>query len=283
MKTKAMKRIIFLPLLLMLFVFNTYGQWNQINSPDDNEAYIDVEFLDELNGYLIDTWKFYKTNNGGLTWQHIVIPDARDRFSSIFLLEDGTLWISSDKNSGLHIGGTILKSVDGGNTWEVSFDIDFYGFKKLFFLDEDHGWAASDYKKVFYTSDGGINWIESEDSPLENIKGLCFTDENTGWISGGSISGIVCKSVDGGYSWDIHYEKEEVNQGFWDIEFVNEQKGFIGGQYRNMVMTEDGGESWVTLSSFIFQGVLTGLPSDYAINDLEFIDPNRGWIIGGPC
>ncbi len=277
-----MKKLTFLSFFILFFI-STYGQWYQLNSPEEDDVYIDVGFFDELNGYLISTWEFYKTDNGGMTWTYIPIPDARSRLNDIFIMEEDILWISTDDNApgSFHNGGTILKSVDGGTTWEVKFDTEWYGPKEIFFLDGYHGWVTTDWEQVFRTIDGGETWLESEELPTYEIRGVHFVDENTGWICGGTVSMLIFKSTDGGLTWEQQFEEYPFSGGLWDIEFIDDQKGFACSGDRTLLMTEDGGENWEYLASSEFEGVLIGLPSDYAIYDIEFIDQNRGWIAGG--
>ncbi|HEX2977405.1 MAG TPA: YCF48-related protein [Bacteroidales bacterium] len=82
---------------------------------------------------------------------------------------------------------------------------------------------------------------------------------------------------------------ERVNsQGFGKrIEFVNSQKGFCVGFATLMLRTVNAGETWEYLSGEYQAGpsILTGLPCTYDITDIDFVDENRGWIVGraGGC
>ena len=282
MNSFNLKKLLFFILpLFLLFDISTYGQWNQLYPPED--IYIDVDFHDEYNGYLISTFEVYKTIDGGLSWSVINIPNARSRMNDILMVEENTVWITTDDNGSFHVGGTMLKSVDGGVTWETKFDVDFYGLKELFFLDEDHGWVTTDYKIVFKTMDGGETWFETEEWPMNDndIRSVYFTDENTGWICGGNMTMIICKTTDGGLTWHTQFEVHPFSHGLWDIEFIDDEKGFVCSKDRTLLMTENGGDDWKFIASSTFEGALIGLPSDYAIHDIEFIDQNRGWIAGG--
>lgn len=268
--------------LSLLFVINTYGQWNQLYPPDD--IYTDVDFYDEFNGYLISSFEVYQTIDGGLSWSLLNIPNKRARVHDILMVKENLVWLTTDDNhpGSFHIGGSILKSVDGGITWETKFDIDFYGLRQLFFLNESIGWVTTDYKRVFCTTDGGDTWIESDTIPMYHGNGIYFVDDKIGWVCGGDSREVICKTTNGGISWETQFEQSSGNGGLLDIEFINEQKGFATGLNRLLLLTNNGGETWEIIASSASGGVLNALPINYAVMDIDLIDPDIGWITGGP-
>ena len=276
-------KIIFIS-LFSLIIMSTYGQWQKINAPQYDNSFYSVCFYDESTGFLATIWDVYKTINGGLTWTIVNIPEARDRINDIHMLDENVVWLTSDDNSSAHNGGTILKSVDCGNTWEVVFDLNFFALDNLFFLDDMHVWVTSDFHRVFISDDGGENWLESDEMEMYNVSKVYFIDENTGWACGGGSDCQIYKSTDGGQSWELQFnEHDGYMMGLRDIVFFNDQKGFVCGRDRRLMATENGGETWEMIARDTIEGPLIGLPSDYAISGIEFKDQNRGWIIGGPC
>ena len=178
----------------------------------------------------------------------------------------------------------MCKSEDGGNTWEVKlFDValDFY---ELYFYDENTGFLCTNARNYYSTTDGGETWTFSEEMPPNWINNFYFINEDTGWICGGGDYLYIAKTTDGGVSWETQLQDtmpEYMN--IIDIEFVNELKGFASAGNRTFLTTTDGGDTWEYIATAEDEGVLVGLPADYRIMDIEFIDENLGWITGGPC
>lgn len=55
-------------------------------------------------------------------------------------------------------GTTVLRSDDGGRTWKRFGTGQTTPLRKLFFFDEQHGWAVGDLGRILATRDGGQTW-----------------------------------------------------------------------------------------------------------------------------
>ena len=55
------------------------------------------------------------------------------------------------------LGGTLLKTTDGGETWTVQKFKDLANIRGISFIDSLNGWIMDSYK-LYQTSDGGTNW-----------------------------------------------------------------------------------------------------------------------------
>ncbi|MFO7525654.1 MAG: hypothetical protein R6W68_09385, partial [Ignavibacteriaceae bacterium] len=53
--------------------------------------------------------------------------------------------------------GNLVTSSDGGNSWNYHFTQSFMQIKKIYFIDENYGWAATT-SGISKTTDGGYNW-----------------------------------------------------------------------------------------------------------------------------
>jgi photosystem II stability/assembly factor-like uncharacterized protein len=81
---------------------------------------------------------------------------------------------------------------------------------------------------------------------LETIQGWRFDDvyflnENVGWAAG-SAGGNVYKTTDGGLNWQL--QASFPNNYIRNIEFLNENIGFIGTLETDFYKTTDGGTTW---------------------------------------
>lgn len=134
---------------------------------------------------------------------------------------------------------------------------------KVFFVNENTGWAVGSLGTLMKTKDGGKNWT-TQCMGFSAIRDLYFVDENIGWIvTGGDIhdsaDGAILKTTDGGLTW-----KDQLRD-LWDyskitypfrvfraITFVDRNRGWAtGSKWVNDTLnvaviykTTNGGETW---------------------------------------
>lgn len=159
--------------------------------------------------------------------------------------------------------------------WEVQLDVEnFTHFGKVFFIDENTGWAiGDDYNSgpYFYTTDGGQNWNLDENWIDNNGTDIVFVNQDTGFIS--ANNGIIRKTVDGGQNW-IEIQTP-ATQKVTSLFFVDKNNGWATlGQYNegSIIFTEDGGDNW-ELQSIFYNNY-------YTVNEIYFVDDNVGWTAG---
>ncbi|GAA5042594.1 hypothetical protein GCM10011506_45250 [Marivirga lumbricoides] len=97
--------------------------------------------------------------------------------------------------------------------------------------------------------------------------GLDVLDENTLFIAGNRDSQFL-KSTNGGEDWEITGFEGE---GLWAVDFVNASTGYMVTDAGNIYKSTDGGSSFTALN--------TGI-SDGRFWDVQFIDENKGWVVG---
>ena len=117
--------------------------------------------------------------------------------------------------------GSILKTTDGGITWNTCLQVQNKSIFSVYFQDADHGWAGGAgeiYNEgvIYKTQDGGSNWVTFSDSINSIVTSFSFINSDTGFATAGfpppyynSKDGYIYKTVDGGISWDINY------RGYW--------------------------------------------------------------------
>jgi len=168
--------------------------------------------------------------------------------------------------------GTILKTVDGGTTWQSHNFLPSESWASVFFTSVNVGFISSGTGKIYKTTDGGNNWTNIFTSqPGKSLRGIKFTDENHGYILG--TGGTFMKTINGGATWTA--KQTGVTEDLQNLDFINEMTGYIVGDNGTLLKTTDGGNSWVVLDSGI-----AGLD----LYDLDFINENTGYIAGdGLC
>ena len=89
-----------------------------------------------------------------------------------------------EQHQGWAVGtaGTILHTVDGGNTWEVQTSGTVNDLFDVCFTDLYKGWAVGQGGTILFTSDGGDTWEEQFSGTMYDLFGVCFTDPDNGWV-----------------------------------------------------------------------------------------------------
>ncbi|EKS9799783.1 glycosyl hydrolase [Burkholderia cepacia] len=155
-----------------------------------------------------------------------------------------------DARTGWAVGhwGAILKTTDGGETWEVqrlvtSEDRPLFG---VHFIDANHGVAVGLWSLILVTDDGGKTWTKKEavlpngkKSDL-NLFGL-FSNGN-GEIFATAEKGQLLISRDKGNTW------ESVETGykgsFWCGVALPNGVLLVGGLRGTLMRSEDNGHTW---------------------------------------
>lgn len=102
-----------------------------------------------------------------------------------------------------------------------------------------------------------------------NISGQRFDDvfflnENMGWAANGFFASVY-KTTDGGLNWQEQLTESDLGGSFYfrNIEFLNENIGFVGTLNSLFLKTNDGGENWESVTNIT--------PSPLAICGLDTV------------
>ncbi|MFT5778447.1 MAG: photosystem II stability/assembly factor-like uncharacterized protein [Crocinitomicaceae bacterium] len=281
-------------ILLCLTVTSNFAftQWNQ-QSSGINSQLTDVEFINDLEGFAVGNSKILKTINAGVDWTlsydcdyllesveftvNKIIVVGYDIFNSqsIALIsnDNGVTWIETVLSPagflydvdfptdliGYTMGsqGILLKTVDGGNTWNV------YGtgisslIQDIYFHDSSHGFAVGGLSGgyIYETLDGGATWIEIVISATSFLQGIYFSSTNIGYAVG--WDGDIFKTINGGLNWTQQTPVQVY--GNMDVYFVDDNVGYIvgGGAFiAEIQKTEDGGNTWFSQSPLVNYGLI---------------------------
>jgi photosystem II stability/assembly factor-like uncharacterized protein len=198
-----------------------------------------------------------------------------------FLAADGRYgWIGGGE-------GTLLRTLDGGETWEerVSMPPPGEGFRRLFFDSADDGCALLGSGFAAATSDGGVSWkiggagpgagrdpgcpdwkraVDPRDGAgrLRSAFELWAEDQGLpshpppvvvpfaglgAWAVAGG--GVLASTHDEGATWRL--TTRSAHFGIRSLYFLDERRGFAGfagpGGSGSVEVTEDGGRTWRTV------------------------------------
>jgi photosystem II stability/assembly factor-like uncharacterized protein len=138
----------------------------------------------------------------------------------------------------------------------------------IFFIDENHGWAAGK-DVVLMTTDGGNNWTQNQLAGINNS--IHFVNINSGWVC--NSEGKIFKTTDGGFNWIMKHS--EPGKEITSITFYDENFGIASGYNRTILVTSDGGENWVSTLSESYDHLL----KSYIYSaDLMFVIGGNGLV-----
>lgn len=269
---------------------------SDINAPlIEAPAIINIEMLNEVDGWGVTETEVVRTNDGGITWYNVTPPGLTDVGYLAFtdFLDATHAWVQSPDFEKYPNGGALYRTADGGINWE-KIDTPFSGgvFK---FLDESNGWMLADLGvgagsmavSVFQTTDGGSTWnrvytndpnIEGagDTLPLGGIKNSMLPlDMGTAWVGGvvyapGTI--YLFRSENGGQTWtpiqlSLPQDSAESELSIEKIIFVNDQKGVIAVRVTSdspqtiLYTTVDGGTTWTQIPTVFYGMSKVDVPS----------------------
>ncbi|MFI5263067.1 MAG: YCF48-related protein [Candidatus Kapaibacterium sp.] len=169
-------------------------------------------------------------------------------------------------------GGTLLRSNDGGATWNtvtVPTQENLYG---VHFFDAITGIIMGNNGAILRTTDGGLTWA-SGNGKNYNFRNLSFSDQFHGTAVGGIDAGatpVVYRTTDGGITWtDQSSSIAGGTEALYAIACASSTEAFTGGIDGQIFRSTDGGFSWTKVFS-----------ASSWLRSLFFTDQNSGTAVG---
>lgn len=248
-----------------------------------------------------------RSRDAGRTWTEYEIPGTSSlSFTQISAVDGNNAWISI-KTKGL------LKTSDGGSTWEVLNDGSYfknYSVSVHFFdLNEGLGrFSAGDSIALIRTSDGGQTW---SDVPYTHVQGDKLTGESSYYHGNGplkavgdtvafpTVYGRVFISYDRGNNWKIlAYGQEPPYETFGSMAIINSKRFALASGasnypgspnynyygYTKIIATEDGGLTWLpeVRINTLYLGNISSIPGDlntYIVSFYKILSNSGGTFI----
>src|SRR6266511_2911284 len=85
----------------------------------DSPALIEIQFLNELDGWGVTETQIVRTNDGGVTWYNVTPPAVDETGFSVamFVSDNEHVWLQKPDYNNFPNGGTLYSTRDGGITW----------------------------------------------------------------------------------------------------------------------------------------------------------------------
>ncbi|MBU2492133.1 MAG: T9SS type A sorting domain-containing protein [Bacteroidetes bacterium] len=262
------------------------SRWYQLNNIKPRiYGLTDLSFINADTGWVVSNFgEIIKTEDGGESWLYQEAEGVNVLLHSVFFSDADTGWTSGviieDENA--HYNGIILKTTNGGNTWE---GIKTEGKNETLYsidISEEAGWAVGADGVIYRTTDGE-NWAAQREERYR-FNSLYFVDENTGWAVG--EKGIILHTEDGGSNW---YKQNQNDSLVLNSVFaIDKQNIFATGPLVTglppdplreinavIIKSVDGGISWKRYDL----DTLSWLSSIFFVNDsIGWITGNRGTL-----
>lgn len=188
-------------------------------------------FLDSQHGWAAGNG-FFHTSNGGQVW---VQDNSFGSVYDLFFLDAQHGWACGN-------GGVAYRTVDGGLNWAYSTVGPITTLSSIFFVSASLGWTLNIDGEIYKSTDGGATWTPNHSSGGHYLSTLRFFDSQEGWAIGGDT---FLHTTNGGQSWTA----AAVPIGTWShgADFADRLHGISVGEYGNITVTSDGGQSWSTI------------------------------------
>jgi photosystem II stability/assembly factor-like uncharacterized protein/phosphodiesterase/alkaline phosphatase D-like protein len=204
-----------------------------------------IAFADTLHGFGVGfNARMVYTSNGGYNWTTGSSPINRHLNKVIYLNAHSLIAVGGEPDAANSMQ-TIMKSVDGGSTWNVLYDQGGQWLRSVYFKDTLNGFAIGDSGVFLKTVNGGNAWTTVTAPVLRNWNDLTFINADTGYVVGGNDStATILKTTDGGNSWALL--RDSMGATLRCISFWTSAKGKIVGDLATLLASTDGGQSWQT-------------------------------------
>ncbi len=200
-----------------------------------------VWFLDGLHGYVAGDNGIFRTANGGATWETVNTPVQVLWRCLVFRTPQ--LGFCGGGND---VSGTIMRTLDGGNTWDVVYSVASMPISSIDVPSDDIVYAAPLVygSALLRSADGGNSWNSVPDGLMSELEAIHFTDANTGYAGGRDLPSFI-RTDDGGSIWAPVLSS--MNFDLLGLAFASPQQGLAVGDNAAIYHTYNGSD-WVNES-----------------------------------
>ncbi|MGI9343141.1 MAG: WD40/YVTN/BNR-like repeat-containing protein [Gammaproteobacteria bacterium] len=163
--------------------------------------------------------------------------------------------------------GVVLTSNDDGSTWQRAQLAGAPFLLDITTCADDRFVSLAAERQIWIADADAQNWNMLPLDTFEAVQAITCDPRGNIWVVG-SFS-TIWKSADDGASWTESSMDEDLH--FTSIQFVDDDIGFMTGEFGDIVRTQDGGDTWEFLAP---------LPDEFYPQAAHFQDSTTGWIVG---
>lgn len=173
--------------------------------------------------------------------------NTRSSFHSVDFIDKNSGWMVRDEFNSPGQSSQILKTEDGGASWET-IKLNNTVIRRLIFVNKTTGWAI--VQAASNTNTAASNKSTTSGEQSQEMK--------------------ILHTQDGGRNWDVQWEGKVNLSSSNNLWFRDAAQGYalISG---TMIATRDGGQRWSPVSFNI---------NDFTPQHMSFVNAATGWVIG---
>ncbi|MBP9191379.1 MAG: hypothetical protein KBF96_02400 [Ignavibacteria bacterium] len=242
--------------------------WTHLTLPSAPDfSLYDIEFINANTGYVLGFFIFnstiWKTTDGGQSWTTQTTGGA-NYLNNLYFLDASTGFAS-----GGSLGGEVVKTTNGGTTWNMVYT-DNYKKQSMVFLNSMTGFCGSEEGRIYKTTDAGNSWNFVLSDGAIDITSMNFINANTGF--GFGSGSVYVKTTDGGDNWyQSDYIGSSTSSQYFDAAVTPGGTIHAAGTYGAMVRSTNSG------IDFTYKASVT----DGYVSDIEFINTTTGYAVTG--
>jgi len=155
----------------------------------------------------------------------------------------------------------ILRTEDGGDTWELVYKDDS-GEVPLFgtlFLDEERGLAVGAFGTIMRTENGGKTWASDliDDSGEDDYHLNAIFGARDGTIYVAAEAGSIYKSTDAGKTFRLL--STDYEGSFWNGMVLDSGRVLIWGMRGNVYYSDTQGQTWIKAQTATDRSIMGGV------------------------
>ncbi len=231
---------------------------------DDTQLFMQIDVVDEQTLWVTGLGCLYFTNDSGESWDISLVGNSRlSGMSTVEFINETHGWTATMQ--------ILYKTTDGGRTWQ---NVSGWTFsdnpRDMHFLTENDVWAIG-FNGIYHSEDGGETWKQVLD---RGGWSLSFPESNVAW----GVSDSLLLHMRQDQTWETLPIPGRVpsfrlrSPYCTDIQFIDDQHGWIVGTEVAVMHTPDGGRTWYQQS----------VPTDRGNRMIAvcFVDEQHGWGVG---
>ncbi len=179
-------------------IFRTTDGFENTTSSSGTSTYgtlRSVTFANDTLGLIgTDAGRIYRSTNGGVSWT-LITSGVGSSYSIV-----GLSMPSVDTAYASVYGVGVIRSTDGGLTWQPTAAAAPTGLRALHFSDALTGVVVGNSGNIHRTNDGGVTWVQASSGITQNI--LALTVQGNVMLASGT-SGNILRSTNAGATWTV--------------------------------------------------------------------------------
>jgi photosystem II stability/assembly factor-like uncharacterized protein len=248
----------------------TWEMLSEGTYPALTERYNALYFSDNNTGWVVGEYGYITHFDDGEEWINQSLFTNDKEITDISFIDSLNGWALAN-NSHEFAQGMLLKTNDGGGTWNILEKYFYDQLHSLYVIDETNLLITGEYGS-YRSQDGGDNWAQLIFYEGYYLLDMYFINKNIGWAIDFDIpdGSRIYKTSDQGESWVQQYGG--VGDFYHSIFFIDQSNGWVVGRSDDsgiILNTTNGGETWSD------QLLVDG----QNFTEVDFYDSNNGWTV----